>query len=261
MVDAHLERIRAHFGRTAETYARLMRSTQEAGLVGLVRLSRASAQERVLDVACGPGFLTLAFATVVTEAIGFDATDEFLALAATEAERRGLTNVAFEHGDAEQLPYDDGSFDLVVCRAAFHHMPRPEQILSEMVRVTNPRGRILIADLLGSEDPNKAALHDGIERRCDPTHVRALPASELQALFRAAQLTVAREVYGTMDYDLEQWISSGEAEPAARAEIISLMESCLKHDHADLRVRRENGRLCFSHRTAAFLLSPPGESV
>lgn len=130
-----------------------------------------------------------------------------------------------------------------------------------MARVTRPGGRVLIADLLGSEDPDKAVLHDRVERRCDPTHVRALPASELRALFRAAQLTLAREVYGTMDYELEQWISSGEPEPAARAEIITFMESCLEHDHADLRVRRENGQLYFSHRTAAFLLSPLREDV
>jgi len=254
VTDVHVERIRAQFTRTAEIYARLTQTTDERGLTALVSLAGARAGDRVLDVACGPGFLTMAFAGQGARATGFDATDAFLELARAEAGRRGLGNVRFEHGDATRLPYADASFDVVACRAAFHHFPRPERVLAEMKRVSRPGGRLLVADLLGSEDPHRAKLHDRLEQLCDPTHVRALPESEFTRLFGAAELGVARRVRSSMHYDLDEWIGHGAPSDATRREIVALVESWLGDDPADLRVRREDGVLRFSHRTAAFVL-------
>jgi hypothetical protein len=117
-----------------------------------------------------------------------------------------------------------------------------------------PAGRIVIADLIGGEDPRQATLQDHIEQLCDPTHVRALPVSEVERMFSAAGLRVAFQPHGTLDYDLEQWISHGAPEDDVRREIVSLMESCLEDDRAGLKVRRESGRLRFSHHGAAFVL-------
>jgi ubiquinone/menaquinone biosynthesis C-methylase UbiE len=249
-----LTRIREQFTRTAEVYARLMQTTQERGLVGLVKLSGAGAKDRVLDVACGPGFLSMAFAARCGEVVGFDATDAFLDLARAAAAQRGLANIHFQCGDAEHLPFAEASFEVVSCRAAFHHFPRPARVLSEMRRVLAPGGRIVVADLLGSEDPRAAKLHDEVERLCDPTHVRALPVSEFERLFEQAGLRVAANPRSTLDYDLEEWISHGAPQDAARREIVARMESWVDGDPAGLCVRREDGRLRFTHQGAAFVL-------
>ena len=196
----------------------------------------------------------MAFAKHSAEVVGFDATDAFIELARAEAAQRGLRNVRFQHGDAEQLPFSDGHFDIVSCRAAFHHFSRPARVLAEMIRVLATAGRVVVADLLGSEEPEQARLHDRIEQLCDPTHVRALPISEFKRIFAAFGLRIAAKRHGTIDYDLEEWISHGAPEEAARREILSLMESCLADDRAGLRVRREGGRLRFSHHGAAFVL-------
>jgi ubiquinone/menaquinone biosynthesis C-methylase UbiE len=254
MADNHLERVRKQFSRTAEAYARLMRGTQAEGLSGLVAVSRAAPSDRVLDVACGPGFLSMEFAKHCAQVVGFDATDAFLELARAEAARRGLSNIRFEDGDAEHLPFQEGTFEIVSCRAAFHHFSRPACVLAEMARVNERAGRIVIADLLGSEDPRQAELHDHIEQLCDPTHVRALPVSEFERMFASAGLRIAFQRRGTLDYDLEEWISHGAPEDRERHEIVSLMESCLADDRAGLRVRRESGRLRFSHQGVAFVL-------
>jgi len=253
MSNSHVDRIRDQFTRTAEIYARLRQTTDERGHEALVGLSGASSSSRVLDVACGPGFLTLAFARQCADATGFDATDAFLRLARAEAEGRGLGNVRFEHGDAEHLPFDDSSFDVVSCRAAFHHFPRPQRVLSEMVRVLAPGGRILVADMLGSEDAEQAELHDRVERLCDPTHVRALPASELARLATAAGLATEHEVRTTLDQDVEEWIAHGAPDEAAREEIISLLEFYATDDLAGLHVRREDGMLRFTQRVGVFV--------
>jgi len=82
------------------------------------------------------------------------------------------------------LPFADASFDVVSCRAAFHHFPRLERILGEICRVARPAASIVIADLLGSEDSAKAAHHDHMERLCDPTHVRAIPEDRVPPAVR-----------------------------------------------------------------------------
>lgn len=253
--STHLDRIREQFTRTADVYARMRQTTDERGLEALVGLSGATTTDRVLDVACGPGFLTMAFARRCAGATGFDATDAFLALARDEARERGLGNVRFEHGDAQELPFEESSFDVVSCRAAFHHFPNPERVLTEMTRVAAPGGRLLVADLLGSEDAQRAELHDRIEILCDPTHVRALPESAFHRLFADAGLVIAHQIHSTLDYDLDEWIDHGAPEETARSEIRSLMESCLEEDRAGLQVRREDGGLRFTHQAAVFVLS------
>jgi ubiquinone/menaquinone biosynthesis C-methylase UbiE len=254
MTQEQLGRIQAQFTRTADVYARMRQTADERSLDALVAIAAAPETARALDVACGPGFLTLALAKRCAEATGFDATDAFLALARAEAEQRGLRNVRFEQGDAEALPYPDGAFDLVTCRAAFHHFPRPERVLAEMARVTAPGGRVLVADMLGSEDAEQAELHDRIERLCDPTHERALPLSEWRRLFARAGLGVVREIPSKLEYALDEWIAHGAPEEAARQQIVALMEGSLEGDRTGLAVRREDDGLHFTHRTAAFVL-------
>ncbi|HJQ83396.1 MAG TPA: methyltransferase domain-containing protein [Candidatus Binatia bacterium] len=257
----HLAAIRDQFTRQADVYARMRQTTDPAGLDALVMLSGAEPEHRVLDVACGPGFLTMAFAARCREAVGADATDRFLALARSEAASRGLANVRFEPADAERLPFDDGSFDVVACRAAFHHFVRPERVLGEMKRVAKGDGRLLVADLLGSEDPTRAAYHDRIERLCDPTHVCALPRSAFDALFRDTGLDVALRPTTVVHYDLEEWMAHGGPSPEVAREIVALMEDSLPDDRSGLKVRRENGRLAFSHNAAAFVLRPAGPAA
>jgi ubiquinone/menaquinone biosynthesis C-methylase UbiE len=252
---SHLEKIRAQFTRQADAYVRIRQNTDAAQLRALVVLSGARPEHCVLDVACGPGLLTLAFAEVAARVEGVDATGAFLARAREEAERRGLRNVVFRQGDAERLPFPEPSFDVVSCRAAFHHFPCPERVLAEMARVAQPGSRLLIADILGSEDPAKAEYHDRIERLCDPTHVRALPASAFDRLFRDAGLEVLLRPTTTLDWDVEEWMAHGGPDDDAAREIVALFEASLDVDRSGLRARREGGRLRFAHAAAVFVLA------
>jgi ubiquinone/menaquinone biosynthesis C-methylase UbiE len=257
-VQHHVDRIRAQFTRQAEVYARMRQATEQRGLDGLVQLAGTTRSDRVLDVACGPGFLTMTFAARAADATGFDATDAFLVLARAEAARRGLGNVVFASGDAEELPYDEGTFDVVACRAAFHHFPRPERVLSEMRRVAKRGGRLIVADMLGSDDAGRAALHDRMERLCDPTHVRALPESELARLFANAGLEVRHVARAALGITVDEWIAHGGPDDGTARELRALAATSIDGDRAGIGMHRDAaGRLAFAHRTAAFLLVRP----
>jgi ubiquinone/menaquinone biosynthesis C-methylase UbiE len=257
---SHLETVRDQFTRQAEVYARMQHATDTAAFHSLARLAQLQSHHTILDVACGPGFLTMTLAQYGAHAVGVDATDKFLALAQAEAERRGVRNVTFRQGDAGQLPFADGAFDRVVCRAAFHHMPHPERTLAEMKRVAQRDGRVLILDMLASEDPQKAAYHDRIERLCDPSHARALPESEFERLFAQAGLRVIARPKRALRLAVDEWLQHGGPSEAIAQEILRLIEDSLEGDRTGLHIERENGQLYFNHTVVTFVATPAPEA-
>src|SRR5260370_41285400 len=119
-------------------------------LVRLVKMVRPKPQDRVLDVATGPGFVALAFAEAGCEVVGIDLTEAPLAIAEQTRQSRGLTNVCFQLGDAEQLPFGEEAFDVVVSRFALHHCENPQRVLAEMGRGCRSQGLVAIEDLVMS---------------------------------------------------------------------------------------------------------------
>ena len=104
--------------------------------------------ERVLDLACGTGLVTLAAARAVApsgHALGTDLSGEMVALAAQQAQRQGVSNAGFTRMDAEQLAVADGSVDAVLCSLGLMYVPEPERVLSEARRVLRPGGRLVVS--------------------------------------------------------------------------------------------------------------------
>ena len=95
-----------------------------------------SGAERALDVGCGAGALALALAPLVRQVVGIDRVPELLAL----ARERAPENATFVEADATQLPFADGEFDLAGTLRTLHHVPRPELVVVELVRVTRVGG-------------------------------------------------------------------------------------------------------------------------
>jgi ubiquinone/menaquinone biosynthesis C-methylase UbiE len=94
----------------------------------------------VLDVGCGQGIDLVEYARAGANATGIDLTPRHVELANAHLAALGLAGVARE-GDAEDLPFDDGSFDRVSSNGALHHTPHFERALGEVVRVLRPNGQ------------------------------------------------------------------------------------------------------------------------
>src|SRR5439155_24895925 len=91
---------------------------------GFARELRLDGTQRLLDVGCGPGSLTLLLAPLVADAVGIDADNEMIAVAAAEAERAGVENLRRLQLRAEALPAGLRRFDVVTFAHSFHWMDR-----------------------------------------------------------------------------------------------------------------------------------------
>jgi ubiquinone/menaquinone biosynthesis C-methylase UbiE len=102
---------------------------------------------RVLEVAPGPGFLSVALAKLGPyDVTGVDISESFVRMA-TEYVRKENVSVRFIHGSASDLPLEANCCDLIVCRAAFKNFSEPLRAINEMHRVLKPGGQALIIDL------------------------------------------------------------------------------------------------------------------
>ena len=101
--------------------------------------------ERLLDVACGAGQLTIPAARGGACASGIDIASNLIAQARRRAAAEGVA-VRFDEGDAEQLPYADAAFDVVTSLIGAMFAPRPEQVASELARMCRPGGRLCMAN-------------------------------------------------------------------------------------------------------------------
>lgn len=100
---------------------------------------------RLLDVGCGAGQLTLPAARRGIEVTGIDLAQNLVDQANERAQAEGL-DVRIEQGDAEALPYEDESFDVVMSLIGSMFAPRPERVAAEMVRVCRPGGRLIMGN-------------------------------------------------------------------------------------------------------------------
>jgi SAM-dependent methyltransferase len=101
--------------------------------------------DRVLDAACGTGNLAVIAARAGCRTAGVDIASNLIAQARERARREGLP-IEYEEGDVEALPYSDASFDLVVSMYGVMFAPRPDMVVSELLRVTKPGGLIALAN-------------------------------------------------------------------------------------------------------------------
>ena len=121
-----------------------------AGVANPFSLGRLAPGELILDVGCGAGTDSLVAAQMVGPAgrvSGIDMTPEMLDKARASARELGAANVEFVDGEAEDLPFDDGAFDVVISNGVIDLIPDKDAVFSEIHRVLEPGGRIQIADV------------------------------------------------------------------------------------------------------------------
>ena len=165
----------AQFTKQAEPFAAVPAHSHEPTMTALLDFARVARGSRMVDVACGPGLVSLAAAERGAMVTGVDLTPACIEAAKAACSRRGLS-ATFLVSPAESLPFPDASFDVAVSRYAFHHIARgmgPNSAraiaVAEMARAVRSGGLIVICDVL-IEGAQQAEAYDSLELLRDNSH-------------------------------------------------------------------------------------------
>jgi len=202
----------SRFDRTADRYAAHARSRDWRQFVDWCR---PQPDDRALDVAGGPGLLSAALLPLVASVTVVDASLRLLELAPAGVER--------VHARAEQLPFADGSFDLVTCVMSLHHVARPPRVLDEIARVLAPGGRVVLEDAIADPDPDIARRWEQVERLRDPEHVRLLELGEARRRLHAAGLRLDAEETWIRTIPTDRWIETAGCSHGAASQVRELV--------------------------------------
>ena len=211
--------MQAQFGPSAAAYVQSAGHAAGPDLERLLAWGRQRGAARVLDLATGGGHTALAFSRFTPTVVAVDLTLSMIQAARVFMAAQGGDAVRVLAADAEALPFRDGTFGTVTCRIAAHHFPALLPPLREVARVLRAGGSFLVQDIAGHDDEEAAAFITEVERRRDPSHVRAFRQLEWTAFLRAAGLTVMDEAILSRRRDWPDWTTRARMTPEARVDL------------------------------------------
>jgi ubiquinone/menaquinone biosynthesis C-methylase UbiE len=245
--------VQRNFGAAAAAYVTSRVHASGADLDWLVEAAALTGTQRVLDVATGGGHTAFALAPCAAEVVALDLTRPMLEAAQKEAVARGLSAIRFLQGDAQALPCEDASFEVVTCRHAAHHFPQVDRAVREWARVLKPGGRLLLVDSISPEEQEARALLHDIEVLRDPSHVRSHSLAQWLTLLGQAGFTVDIARMWGVDLDLADWAQRMRTPPAVVAVIAQRLREASLQARARLCIAEREGVLGFTLPVALIL--------
>ena len=214
--QSHKSAVQEQFGKTAQDYVESPTHASGRDIDRLVELTEATSEDRALDVATGGGHTALAVAPHVGHIVVSDLTPRMLDAAREHILTRGIENASFELADAEQMPFEDESFDIVTCRIAPHHFGDIGAFAGEVARVLRPGGRFVLMDSTSPDDDELDLFINEFEQRRDTTHVRSYRLGEWIDTIEAAGLAVDHHEPVIRAHDYESWTARSQMTPKDR---------------------------------------------
>jgi ubiquinone/menaquinone biosynthesis C-methylase UbiE len=244
--ETHDREIINQFTLQADAFAE-KHASHEAAFQLALEVTGVTANDTVLDVACGPGLITCAFAQVAQHVVGADLTPAMLERARRLQTEKGLHNLNWHLAAGESLPYRDGSFSLVISRYSFHHFLRPNAVLAEMMRVGRSGAKVAVIDVICQAD--KVAAFNRMEKLRDPSHVRAMPIAELIGLLREAGLTNLKTHTYTWEVDVEKQLRASFPLPGDEEKLRQIFLDDLTTNALGMGTHRRGSEIYISYPT------------
>ena len=238
----HGRTVQSEFHRQARAFAESPALRAPELTLRIAEALRGASPRRVIDIACGPGVLVPSLSEIAEQVVGIDLTAKPLRLA-----REACADASFVRALAGRAPFAPGSFDAAVMRLAIHHFDDPQPILEDTRRLLSDDGRLVVLDVLSSEDPEIAALHNAIERLRDPSHALMRSDGDLRALITSAGFEVVSSDAWSSERSFAEW-----ARIISEPTRMSSLELVLRHlsragVESGMSLREEEGELLFQY--------------
>lgn len=256
--DGHqLEAIARHYQAVAAILPSLPPSLSDNDLREMVRLAAPKPTDRVLDAAVGTGTVALAFAPHVASVLGIDLSAAMLELAERNRSAARAPNVRYRLGDIMRLELPENSFEILICHNLLPYVAEPETLFRRFKALLSPDGRLLLDEVVGSDDPVKRATQSTIELRRDPTITEIRSAADIEQELLAAGFLVNRSERYVQRVGLEHWLAQAAADETTRSAVKSMIEAGLEADSASLAARRtREGQITFNQTRLRLLAVP-----
>jgi SAM-dependent methyltransferase len=162
---------------------------------------------RVLDLGCGGGHISYRAAPHAGEVVAMDVTAPMLEAVQKTAAERGLANITTQLAPAENLPFADASFNMVISRFSTHHWQNMEAGLRQARRVLAPAGHAMFIDTIAPADPVLDTHLQAVELLRDASHVRNYNLAEWIAAMERAGLPITGITRRRLRLDFCTWIA------------------------------------------------------
>lgn len=216
--------IQERFSASSANYASSPLHAQGEDLGWLLEATQLSGQERVLDIGTGTGNAAFTFAPHVASVEGIDITPSMLAQAEIGAEERGFNNIRFSIGNAQQIPREDATYDLVVSRWCAHHYQNIRQACAEIARVLKPEGQFLLIDACVPSQARLDTFINSLEMLRDTGHVRNYSIREWLEFLETVGLHGEVLHEWAIPLDGESWVERIQTPKVYIAAIQALLE-------------------------------------
>jgi ubiquinone/menaquinone biosynthesis C-methylase UbiE len=222
--DRHDNLVESQFSAQAAAY---VTSAVHAGgddLRELADLACGRPDARVLDLGCGGGHVSFRLAPLVREVVAYDLSPAMLAVVKAEADRRGLSNIVTCEGPVERLPFETGSFDLVLSRYSAHHWSDFRAGLQEARRVLTPQGHGGFADVVTPGSPLLDTHLQALELLRDASHLRNYTQEEWRQALIAAGFQPGPATLRRLRLEFAAWVERMRT-PKLHVEAIRSLQS------------------------------------
>lgn len=240
------DKVKKSFGKQAEKFAAYHMSKAEYTdyLIGRIN---AEGNEHTLEVAAGTCICGRALAPYVKDVICLDLTEEMLKQGKELAAKNHIQNISFVTGNAIKLPYDDGSFDLVITRLSLHHFTEPQKLFGEMQRVLKSGGKLVVWDMEAAAEELRE-IDDAIEKMRDDFHTRILSREEFVMLYQDEFDLQVKETT-LVPVNLQSWMELTDTSVNIQKHIAELMTDDINGGvKTGFEPYWKDGQIWFDHR-------------
>lgn len=206
MATKHHDNVDKQFGEQAEAYLTSVVHAEGRDLVRLAERLFGATEAKVLDMGCGAGHASLIAAQHVKEVVAYDLSEKMLAVVRATALERGYHHLTTWQGYAENLPFADAEFDVVISRYSAHHWHDVGSALREVRRVLKPGGKVIFMDVSAPGNPVLNIWLQTVEALRDTSHVQDYSPGEWLALMTESGLVIQAVSQDRLDLEFSSWI-------------------------------------------------------